>query len=285
MSVCAITGANGYVGSRVTSYFRKHGWETLELVRVASKRDGQVFFDLSKPFPRHQLANVDALVHCAYDFSTRDSPDRNNVNVAGSLRLLHLAREAGVPTIIFISSMAAYDGCRSLYGRCKWIVEHEAKPLRAKIVRPGMVYGKNAGGLLSSIRNAVAKLPIIPLLGHGHYPLFTVHEDDLCAMVFGVASNTLPDDDDQPILAASPDMLDFRTLVTSLAASMGRKPLLAPVPWRLAYLTLRTFEILGVPTNLRSDSIVSLVARNPNAAVLQQCNGTSRFRPFSVDAI
>src|SRR5206468_10991476 len=69
---------------------------------------------------------VSVLVHAAWDFSALTAADIHRVNVEGSARLFQLAREAGVRRIVLISSISAFNGARSLYGRAKLEVEADA---------------------------------------------------------------------------------------------------------------------------------------------------------------
>ena len=137
-SRCALTGANGYLGSRVVRRFRSGGWEVVEMARSGPSATR---YSLDAPPPPEALENVDALIHCAYDFRTSTSSAFQDTNVDGSVRLLKAAREKGVKTIVFISSMAAYDGCKSHYGSGKLAVEREATKLDAVIVRPRLEIG------------------------------------------------------------------------------------------------------------------------------------------------
>ena len=272
-SRCAVTGANGYLGSRVVRRFRSEGWEVVEMARTGPPATR---YSLDTAPPPKVFEDVDALIHCAYDFRTSTSSAFQTTNVDGSVRLLKAAREKGVKTIVFISSMAAYDGCKSHYGSGKLAVEREAAKLDAVIVRPGMIYGKDAGGVLASLRKAASKLPVVPLIGDGRYPLFTVHEEDLCGLLFDLAMGR---EDGKLISAAALQTIPFRQMVRDLASAAGRKPFLLPIPWRIPFCGLRAIEAMGVRIGFRSDSIVSLVEANPHPTFTME----GRFRNFSVD--
>src|SRR6185369_12066737 len=126
-------------------------------------------------------------------------------NVQGSVRLLKRASEIGISKVIFISSMAAYEGCKSEFGAAKRAVEREVSSFNTIVVRPGLIYGKDAGGLLAALRRVASRLPILPLIGDGRYPLFTAHENDLCELLFDLATDRVDEEKRQPIVAAAPD--------------------------------------------------------------------------------
>src|SRR6516162_1930313 len=119
---CAVTGANGYVGSRIAGYFEARDWTVFALTRgrkpSASSSQVHVPFQLeSRTDPQIFRENdIRAVIHCAYDFRPVGWKEIYRVNVEGSTRLFRAAKDAGVDRIIFISSISAFDGCSSLYG-------------------------------------------------------------------------------------------------------------------------------------------------------------------------
>lgn len=280
MNRCAITGSTGYLGNRLASYFRSRHWDVLELKRTPSAR-GHISYHLDADMPMDVLDGISTLVHCAYDFQARTPAAIHEINVKGSVRLLKAACKKGIQNVIFISSMAAYEDCKSHYGAGKLAVERELAGLDILIVRPGVIYGKNAGGLLASVRRVVSRLPVVPLIGDGRYPLFTAHEDDLSELLFDLATDHTRPQRREPIIAAALQPLEFRQLVKDLASAVGRSPVLLPVPWRLPYYALRLLEAMGFAPGLRSDSVISLVEAKPKPEPGVDTAMQKRFRPFS----
>jgi len=143
----AVTGSNGYVGSKIVDYLRQQGEEVFELGRTASKslkkNEQFIYFELGKPIYYKSLQGFDVLIHCAYDFKLRKPKDINQINVQGSIDLLKTAKKAGVNKILFLSTVSAFDGCKTHYGKAKLAIEKEAKKIGAIIIRPGLIYGKN----------------------------------------------------------------------------------------------------------------------------------------------
>src|SRR6266567_3987543 len=116
-NVCAITGSSGYVGGGLKNYFAARGWEILELTRQPKPGTRAMKFQLGEEIPPAAFENVRALMHCAYDFKPLRWDDIRAVNVEGARKIFQAARAAGVEKTICISSISAYDGCRSLYGQ------------------------------------------------------------------------------------------------------------------------------------------------------------------------
>jgi nucleoside-diphosphate-sugar epimerase len=256
----AITGANGYIGSRIARALRpKH--TIVPLGRATTPRftldEGFTLDGKTAPTP---LKRVDVLIHCAYDFSPRGWHDIYRVNVLGTRRLLREARAADVQRIIVISSMSAFPGCKSLYGRAKLAIEQDARKAKAFIVRPGLVYDKDARGIVGRLRDVARRLPVVPMIGRGKQEVYPCHAEDLAQLIALLCEKDIAPRG-VPITAASQRPVTFREIVTVLS---GRKPLFVPIPYAAAYAGLRVLEALRLNGGLRTDSLVGMVHTNPD---------------------
>jgi dihydroflavonol-4-reductase len=111
-----LTGATGFVGSHVARAYAAKGAELRLLTRKTSNLAGlegvaaeTVVGDLRQPEGlRSALAGCDALVHVAADYRlwVRDPDEMYASNVAGTRELLRMAREVGVPRVVYTSSVA-----------------------------------------------------------------------------------------------------------------------------------------------------------------------------------
>ena len=147
-----ITGATGFVGSHVAQLAVKEGASIVCLARATSnlshlpKEATVVEGDLRKPEEfASALQGCAALIHVAADYRlwVPDPADMYKANVEGTRELLRLAREAGVPRVVYTSSVATMgfktDGTIvdeetpvseadmiGHYKRSKWLAEQEA---------------------------------------------------------------------------------------------------------------------------------------------------------------
>jgi dihydroflavonol-4-reductase len=111
-----ITGATGFVGSHVARCYADAGAELRLLTRSTSRMDAlaglnaeTVVGDLREPEKlRSALTGCDALVHVAADYRlwVRDPKEMYAANVDGTRELLRLARETGIPRVVYTSSVA-----------------------------------------------------------------------------------------------------------------------------------------------------------------------------------
>jgi len=276
--ICAVTGASGYVGSQVAEHLSASGWTVRRLGRSGS----DVRFDLANPVPASAFDGADALVHLSYDFGCQGWREIERVNVGGSRRLFAAARSAGIERIVCVSTVAAFPGARSNYGRAKLEIERAAFEAGACVVRPGLVWGPGGGAMFGALERAVRRLPVVPLPAPPGLEMVLVNEDDLAELVERILESW-PEASGELIVAACEQSLSFGALLRSLAIGDRRPPRLLRLPWRAAWLGLRALELVGVTPPFRSDSLVSLVAVDTDpfsrATTTAERFGV-RFRPY-----
>jgi nucleoside-diphosphate-sugar epimerase len=278
---CAITGSNGYVGGCVKNHFVARGWEILELTRSPKAGSRAVKFQLGAEISPAAFENVGALVHCAYDFQPLRWDEIVAVNVEGSRKILKAARAAKIPKIIFVSSISAFDGCRSLYGKAKLEIEKIALENGALAIRPGLVYGNASGGMFGKLTAQVGKSSAIPLIGDGSQIQFLVHHEDLCAFIENYAAGKI-ETAPQILTAANEQPWAFKKLLLEIARTLNKKPKFIPLPWRLVWLGLKSAEVCGLKLNFRSDSLVSLMNQNASPDFSANSQIGLVCRPFQI---
>src|SRR5262249_6845472 len=146
----------------------------------------------------------------------------------------------------------------------KLAVEERARRLGVAVVRPGLVYGDVAGGIVGAMDKAVRRLPLVPLIGRGRQVLYPAHEDDVAALVVGLADGSVGDPAQGPIIAASEHGRTLREIVSGLATAHDRRATVLPIPWRPVWALLKAAEAGGLRPGFRSDSVLSLVNQDPS---------------------
>ncbi|SRR5690606_36355040 len=181
----AVTGATGFIGTRLVRRLVADGHDVRALVRDPGRLrvDGvaPVKGALERPETLEPLCRgVDRVIHLAGLISgTQDEYDR--VNAAGTTFLVAAAKRHGVRRFVHLSSLAAREPTVSDYGASKLAgeaaVEDIGETLSWVIVRPPAVYGPGDRGTLPLIRQLTRRIALIPGRRENRFSL--IHVDDL----------------------------------------------------------------------------------------------------------
>jgi nucleoside-diphosphate-sugar epimerase len=190
-----VTGATGFIGSRLVRQLVQEGHAVRALVRDPWRAESLsvIGVDLrrgdvtEKDSMREPMAGVDGVFHVAgwYKVGTRDITSGQRINVDGTRNVLELMRELAIPKGVYTSSIAVFGDTRgqlvdesyrhdgpwlSEYDRTKWAAHYQvAEPMMREglplvIVQPGVVYGVgDPSGIGQAIRKFLQRrLPTIP---------------------------------------------------------------------------------------------------------------------------
>lgn len=185
----AITGATGFVGSRLVAAATAEGHAIDALTRRPQSDAEGVNWITGSLESTDALAalvrDADAVIHVA---GVVNAPSREAFaagNVAGTRAVLTAAREAGVRRFIHVSSLAAREPELSAYGWSKAEAEALvcAAPLEWDMVRPPAIYGPGDMDQLELFRMARHRLALTPPAGH----MSAIHVDDLARLLIALA--------------------------------------------------------------------------------------------------
>ena len=260
----AVTGASGYVGSIIVAAVASD-WPVRALVR-SPRQPADIGWSLSDS-EEQMLAKLSGrgighLIHAAWDMTSSDPAEIERTCVEGTRRLLSAARRAGIARLTLISTVSAFADARSVYGRAKYRTETIAASYGASVLRLGLVYGPEAGGLFGNLRRQVRTSQFIPLIGDGKLPQYLLPAATLADVVQRAARGEL-DGLTEPLTLANPEPVPLRHLIEAVAAEAGREVRLVPVPWRILYVLLRAAELAGLRLPARSDGVISYVRQAP----------------------
>lgn len=254
-----VTGAAGFLGGHLVRAFTARGWPVRALVRrpdAVSLPEGVrvARADLPDVLDEQALAGADVVVHAAWATRETDPVRADRQNVEGTRRLIEAARRAGVGRTIFVSSVAAAPDAPNHYARSKAAVEALVDPTRDLVVRPGTILAKGGGGIFGLMRDLMRTVHVVPLFGGGRQPLQTVHVDDVTEAIARAIERGLVG----ALNVAEPDARSFRDVLRMTAARMGTRCLFVPLPFGPALATVRLMERAGLPTPLRSESLLGM---------------------------
>ena len=249
----ALTGAGGLVGEALTSTLVLQGHMVIPLR-----------FRLEAPrLQAHDFFGAQLLIHAAYDWQSRKPEDIQRINVDGSLALLEAAQTSEIKGVIFISSVSAFAGCRSFYGKGKLQVEQRVLSGGGLVVRPGMVFGDTRRGIFGTLTR-LAQVPILPVFDGGSQPMWTVHREDLAKVISMLVCHEWSALPSRVIAVSAAQPTIFRDILKILGRAQGKRVAVFPVPSRLVFSFLRFSELLGIKLPITSDALVGLLESNPS---------------------
>lgn len=199
--LAAITGATGFIGTRVRQRLTAEGWQVRALSRAPpsdSEEDVEwLRGDLGDAGVAARLVtDADAVVHCAGTVSGATDRAFMRGNVEATRALVEAARRQGNrPRLIVLSSLAARHPGLSPYARSKRLAEDavttEAGDVPWTILRPTAVYGPGDWAMTPFFRLLSQGWLAVP--GAWGARISLLHVDDLVgAILAGLTAPAAP---------------------------------------------------------------------------------------------
>lgn len=228
----ALTGATGFIGSRLLERLVVAGFGVRALTRKAQpKRDGVEWIDgdLGDETALALLvADTDLAIHLAGAVRGVTRADFDAVNVAGARNFARAADYAGVARVLAVSTLAAREPSLSHYAASKREGEAVLRQFcdDATVLRPPAVYGpgdRELMPLLNQMRHGFAPLP------HHRGRFSVIHVDDLVAAIVAWMESDVRGGTYE-LHDGKEDGYDWRTLRRTVAEVCGRRSVPIPLP-------------------------------------------------------
>lgn len=184
----AITGGTGFVGQALIDRADADGVLVQALARKPQAGREGIEWIAGDLADRDALARlvkgVEAVIHVAGLTNAPNPAAFEAANVAGTLAVIEAARAAGVPRLVFVSSLSAREPGLSAYGASKARAERvvKASGLDWTIVRPPTVYGPRDKDVFELFR--AAKWGVVPTPKEGRSSI--IHVDDLARLLLAL---------------------------------------------------------------------------------------------------
>ena len=189
---------------------------------------------------------IDIILHCAalvHQKIEHSYEKYHEINVAYPVKLARLAKQNGAKQFVFISTIAVYGEDKEKidkntsyepitpYGRSKLEAEKELLKLNddsfvVSIIRPPMIYGKNAPGNIDSLVKLVKKLPILPL-GEIENKRSFISIQNLCYII----DEMITKKQNGVFLASDDEPLSTSKLIELIAKNLDKKIYLIKIPF------------------------------------------------------
>jgi NADH dehydrogenase len=258
MTTVVVLGGAGFFGRRLVRRLAAEGATVrvavrhAEPARSALRAAGLGWVPVFRADVRDQasiavaVAGTDAVVNTVSAYVEDGSVTFEAVHVQGAETVAREAAAAGVARLVLVSGIGADPESGSPYIRARGrgeLVVQQAFP-GATIVRPGAMFGPG-DALFGTLADLARRLPVLPLIGGGRTRLQPVYVEDVAEAV----ARTLADPPTAGRIYefAGPGVYTLRELVRFTLSLIGRGPLLLPVPFVVAEVQARLFELLPSP--------------------------------------
>ena len=272
MTKVLVSGANGFIGSELSSQLIKRKYSVNAVVRSFGKTSlkiesgqglenfevGEINAETSWSEP---LNGVDCVIHCAgkAHITNKLTHEYKKVNIDGTCSLAQQAAEAGVKRFIFLSTIKVNGeittefskfSCHDApcpedeYSKSKWTAEKKLHEISKKtgldvvIIRPPLVYGPGVKGNFHSLLTLVSmKLPL-PFGSLTNYRSIVGLENLINLLILCIDH---PAARGQTFLVKDNQDLSVVSLIRRISKIMNKSKIILPVP---IYL-LKLLGIIG----------------------------------------
>jgi len=250
-----ITGANGFIGSHLTSHLLQAGHNLTAAVRDPDKLKRRfptvqtIFADLNR-FTRPSdwqplLKNIDVVINCAGLLQSRHGQKLSSIHAQAPIALFDACVLAKTTKKIIQISAIGVEGT-SDFARTKRQADDYLETLNIDwtILRPSLVYGRDSYGGTAMLRALSATPFFIPLIGKGYQKFQPIHVNDLCeCILLAIKTKKLSQTIASP---CGPDIMTVREITSQWRAWLGLpKAKFIQMPKGLIGAAARVGDIFG----------------------------------------
>ena len=258
MATVVVFGGGGFLGRRLVDRLTAEGMT----VRVAVRHPDPARIELrSMGFERvtvvpadvrdqasvaAAIAEADAVVNAVSAYIEKGGVTFEAVHVRGAENVAREAAAAGVARLVLVSGIGADPDSSSPYIRARGrgeLIVRQAFP-GATIVRPGAMFGPG-DALFGTLAALAQLLPALPLIGGGSTRLQPIFVEDVAEAISSILSD--PGTVGRTYELAGPKVYTLHELVNMTLQLMGKRRLLVPIPFAVAEVQARLFELLPNP--------------------------------------
>ncbi len=258
MTTVSVFGGAGFLGRRLVRRLAAEGatvrvavrhpdWAQNALRAAALDRVAVLRADVrDQASVASAVAGADAVVNAVSAYVEKGGVTFEAVHEQGAETVAREALAAGVARLALVSGIGADPGSGSPYIRARGrgeLLVRQAFP-GATIVRPGAMFGPG-DALFGTLADLARLLPVLPLIGGGRTRLQPVYVDDVAEAIAHILA--APGTAGQTYELAGPGVYTLRELVTLALRFIGKRRPLLPVPFAVAKVQARLFELLPSP--------------------------------------
>jgi NADH dehydrogenase len=233
-----LTGGTGYVGTALRRELKSEGHDVRLLVRTASvdKVDPREGFEvlpgdvLDTHACLRAVEGIDALVHLVgiRREQPNDGMTYEAMHTEATYSIVDAARRAGVPRVIFMSSLGARPDSPSRYHKTKFEAEEIVRKsgIRWTIFRPSIIF--SPGDEFHTLMAELVHRTIVPIIDGGKSLLQPVAMHNVVRPM--ARSVVMPETQGKVVEVGGPDRMTFIEIMTAIARHYGVWPNTVALP-------------------------------------------------------
>jgi NADH dehydrogenase len=252
-----ITGAAGFVGSRLVARLAQEGERPHALVRDAAKAkrvlpaEGYDLFIGDTTLPSTMdaaLAGADTVIHTAFITADRKQGpgvDYYKTNVLGTRNLVTAAKRAGVQRIIVLTGLGTKPDKPGSYmqGRYEAVQSVRESGLAWSALGPSILFGRGAA-FFKGLSDLIRSVPgVTPMIGNGKVEFQPIWVEDVVTCLIKMARE--PERyDGRMIDVGGPEVYTYAQILDLLMAKLQKRRIKVPGPIPLASLGAGVMELV-----------------------------------------
>jgi NADH dehydrogenase len=256
-----VFGGTGFLGRRVVRHLRDADF----VVRIASRHPGRGLSAFADDGSNIESVQADinddgsilaatrgayAVVNAVSLYVERGKDTFRSVHVEAAGRVAELARQSGVARIAHLSGIGSDPRSTSSYIRCRGEGEEAVRQAfpGATMIRPAVMFGPE-DAFVTPLLKMLRALPVFPMFGQGQTRLQPAYVDDVAK---AIARALRSPDAASAYDLAGPRIYTYEELLATIAAGVGKRPLLLPFPfalWRAVGYVAKILPVVPISTS------------------------------------
>ena len=178
-------------------------------------------------------------------FEKRRGNSFKNIHALFPSILGKLCKEYNLEQFIHLSALGINESVDSKYAKSK--LEGEKNIInsfpKATILRPSVVYSVD-DNFTTNFMTLLKNLPIFPLYYSGNTKFMPIHCSDLIDIIYHVVQKNIKSN---ILECVGPELISFKEILKRLSKQIDRRVIFFPMPYPIASLTAKFFQILPNP--------------------------------------
>lgn len=250
-----VFGGTGFLGRRVVSRVAEDGAMVRVAVRHPERVDaGAITSESGRIIPvsadirdaasvAAAIAGAEAVVNVVSAYVEKAGVTYTAVHVQGAANVAAECRRQGVKRLVHVSGIGADAASHAPYIRARGQGEQVVRQTfpAATIIRPSVMFAAD-DAFLQGLAAIIRSTPVVPLIAGGRTRLQPIHVSDVAEAIVRCAGD--PAACGKVYELGGPESYTLREIIGMIAARLGRRPLLVPVPRSLARPIAAMLELL-----------------------------------------